>query len=223
MPIDVALRRRLVAEAVGTFTLVFIGPGAAVVDAWSAGALGRVGVALSFTFVVLALVSALGHVSGGHFNPAVSVGFWSSRRLSGRDLGAYVAAQVVAATAASFTLRYLLAPHVSAAVTHPVIGAVPTLLVEFLLTAFLMLVIMGVATDARADGRLAGVAIGCAVGFDALVGGPLTGASMNPARSFGPALAANDWAAHWSYWAGPMLGAVVGARLYEFLRPGAGQ
>lgn len=213
-----SLGRRVMAEAFGTFALVFIGPGAAVVNLWSAGAVGHVGVALAFAFVILAMIYALGHISGAHFNPAVSFAFWSVGRLPARALSGYLVGQLAGAVAAAAVLRLILPAQLEAAVTHPLIGALPTAMVELILSAFLMLVIMGVATDARAVGAMAGLAIGCTVGFDALMGGPLTGASMNPARSFGPALLAGSWAAHWAYWVGPCLGTVAGAHLYQYLR-----
>jgi MIP family channel proteins len=210
--------RRLVAEAIGTFFLVLIGPGAVMVDAYTGGAIGHTGVALAFAFVVTTMVYALGHLSGAHINPAVTIGFWSARRFPSREVGPYVVAQLLGAVAASGFLRGILGPvgHVGATLPSLPVGA--AFAVEWLLSFALMFVIMAVATDERAANGFAGVAVGLTVGFCALTGGPLTGASMNPARSFGPALVGGTWTAHWIYWAAPITAMVTAARLYDFLR-----
>lgn len=214
--------RRLVAEGVDTFFLVLIGPGAVMVDAYSGGAIGHTGVALAFAFVVTAMVYALGHLSGAHINPAVTIGFWSVRRFPGRELGPYLVAQLLGAVAASAFLRGVLGPvgHVGATLPSLPVGA--AFAVEWLLSFVLMFVIMAVATDERAANGFAGVAVGLTVGFCALTGGPLTGASMNPARTFGPALVGGIWTAHWIYWAAPITAMVAAARLYDFLRGTSG-
>ena len=212
---------RLAAEAIGTFMLVFIGPGAAAVNAWSPGTVPPVGVALAFGFVILAGVYALGHISGAHFNPAVTTGFWLSKRFPGADVLPYVSAQLVGAAVAATLLRVLLGDAARAGVTSPFIGVLPGLVVEVVLTFFLMLVIMAVATDSRVDGPVAGLAVGLTIAFDALMGGALTGASMNPARSFGPALASGIWQAHWIYWLGPLTGAALAVYTYNYLRRGS--
>ena len=214
--------RRLVAEGVGTFCLVLIGPGAVMVDAYSRGAIGHTGIALAFAFVVTAMVYALGHLSGAHINPAVTIGFWSVRRFPAREVAPYVVAQLVGAVAASGVLRWVLGPvgHLGATLPSLPIGA--AFAVECLLSFVLMFVIMAVATDERAANGFAGVAVGVTVGFCALTGGPLTGASMNPARSFGPALIGGVWTAHWIYWAAPITAMVAAARSYDFLRGASG-
>lgn len=211
---------RLLAEAVGTFMLVFIGPGAAAVEAWRPGSVGPVGVALAFGFAILAGVYALGHVSGAHFNPAVTFGLWLSRRFPRADVLSYVGAQLAGAGAAAFALRLVLHDSMSGATTVPHIAAGAALLVETVLSFFLVLVIIAVATDARVAGSVAGVAVGLTVSLDALMGGPLTGASMNPARSFGPAVVAGVWTSHWIYWIGPAAGAALAARTYTYIRVG---
>lgn len=210
--------RRLVAECVGTFFLVLIGPGAVMVDAYSGGAIGHAGIALAFAFVVTAMVYALGHLSGAHINPAVTIGFWSVRRFPTGEVAPYVVAQSFGAVAASGFLRAVLGPvgHLGATLPSLPVGA--AFAMEWLLSFALMFVIMAVATDERAANGFAGVAVGLTVGFCALAGGPLTGASMNPARSFGPALVGGIWTAHWMYWAAPITAMVAAARLYEFLR-----
>jgi aquaporin NIP len=214
--------RRATAEALGTFFLVLIGPGAAAVDAFTGGAVTHVGVALAFAFVVCAMVAAIGHLSGAHINPGVTLALWSVRRFPGRDVAPYIGAQCLGATAAAGALRTVLgnAGHLGA--TLPAVGAWPAMLVEGLLSFALMFVIMAVATDPRATASGSAtppLAIGLTVGFCALMGGPLTGASMNPARSFGPALVSGAWAGHWVYWLGPLAGMLAAARSYEALRP----
>lgn len=213
-------RPRLLAEAVGTFMLVVIGPGAAAVDLHTGGAVSHVGVALSFAFVILAGVYALGHISGAHFNPAVTVGFWLSGRFPRRELLPYILAQLSGATAGGVLLRAILGTDSRAAATVPHIPAASGLVIEIVLTFFLMLVIMAVATDHRVASPAAGLAVGLTVGFDAMMGGPLTGASMNPARTFGPAIATGVWDAHWLYWLGPLLGASLAVVTYGYLRKG---
>ncbi len=211
--------RRLVAEALGTYFLVLIGPGTAMVDACTEGAVGHAGVALAFAFVVLAMVYALGHISGAHINPAVTVAFWSVGRIPGRDVIPYVLSQCAGAVAASLTLRGVLGPVGRLGATLPGVGVGGSLVVEWLLSFVLMLVIMAVATDERVSSGFAGLAVGLTVGFCAMMGGPLTGASMNPARSLGPAVAGGTWTAHWIYWVAPVTGMLAAVRVYEFLRP----
>lgn len=210
--------RRLIAESLGTFFLVLIGPGAVMVDAYSGGAVGHTGVALAFAFVVTTMVYALGHLSGAHINPAVTIGFWSARRFPSREVVPYVIAQALGAVTASLTLRATLGPIGHLGATLPALSLGAAFVIEALLSFALMFVIMAVATDERAADGFAGVAVGLTVGFCALTGGPLTGASMNPARSFGPALVGGVWTAHWIYWVAPILGMVAAARVYDFLR-----
>jgi aquaporin NIP len=210
--------RRLTAEVVGAFFLVLIGPGAAMVNAWTGGQLGVTGIALAFAFVVIAMVYALGHVSGAHINPAVTIAFWSARRFPARDVVPYVVAQCVGAVAAAATLRAVLGPVGHLGATVPAISIGGAFAIEWLLSFVLMLVIMAVATDERVAPGNAALAVGLTVGFCALTGGPLTGASMNPARSFGPAVAGGIWTAHWVYWVAPIAGMITAARLYDWLR-----
>jgi aquaporin NIP len=211
------LPQRLAAEALGTFVLVSAGCGAIVVEART-GSLGHLGVALTFGLVVACMVAAVGHVSGAHLNPAVTVAFALFRHFPRRDVPLYVAAQLAGALAGAGTLRLLFGTDQgSLGATAPASGSVQSFLLEVLLTACLMFVITAVATDTRAVGQLAALAIGAAVTVDALWGGPISGASMNPARSFAPALVAGLWRAHWVYWAGPLLGAALGAGAYQLL------
>ncbi|HEV2146560.1 MAG TPA: MIP family channel protein [Longimicrobiaceae bacterium] len=211
--------RRALAEGIGTFFLVLIGPGAAMVNAYTEGVVGHAGVALAFAFVVLAMIYALGHISGAHINPAVTLAFWSVGRFPAREVVPYVLAQCAGAVAASLALGAVLGPAGMFGATLPAVGVGGSLGVEWLLSFVLMLVIMAVATDARVAPGFAGIAVGLTVGFCAMMGGPLTGASMNPARSLGPAVAGWIWAGHWIYWVAPVTGMLAAARTYEFLRP----
>lgn len=210
--------RRALAEGIGTYFLVLIGPGAAMVNAYSEGAVTHPGVALSFAFVVLAMIYALGHISGAHINPAVTLAFWSAGRFPARDVVPYVAAQCAGAVAASFTMGWIVGPVGRFGATVPAVSVGGAFGVEWLLSFVLMLVIMAVATDKRVAPGFAGIAVGLTVGFCAMAGGPLTGASMNPARSLGPAVAGSIWDAHWIYWAAPITAMLVAVRVYEFLR-----
>lgn len=211
--------RRALAEGIGTYFLVLIGPGAAMVNAYSEGAVTHPGVALAFAFVVLAMIYALGHISGAHINPAVTLAFWSIRRFPGQDVLPYLAAQCAGAVAASFTMGAIVGPTGGFGATVPRVSTGGAFAVEWLLSFVLMLVIMAVATDDRVAPGFAGIAVGLTVGFCAMAGGPLTGASMNPARSLGPAVAGGIWDAHWIYWVAPITGMLVAVRVYEFLRP----
>jgi aquaporin NIP len=217
--VSASLPRRAAAEALGTFALVLIGCGAIVTDAQREGALGVVGIGLAFFLVLLAAIAALGHVSGAHFNPGVSLSFFLTRHLPPRDLAAYVAAQLAGAVVAALLLRFAgTGSPADLGATVPSIGAGRALVLELVLTALLMVVIMSVATDTRAVGAPAALAIAAAVGMAALAFGPLTGASLNTARSLGPALAAGQWEDFWLYIAGPLIGAPVGAFAYQFIR-----
>lgn len=211
--------RRCVAEAVGTFFLVLIGPGAVMVDAFTRGAIGQAGIALAFGFVVIAMIYALGHLSGAHINPAVTLAFWSARRFPTPEVLPYVLAQCSGAAAASLVLRAMLGLAGRMGATMPSIGLGGAFALEWLMSFALMFVIMAVATDERVSDGFAPIAVGVTVAFCAMMGGPLTGASMNPARSFGPAVAGGGWTAHWIYWIAPVTGMLVAVRAYEFLRP----
>jgi MIP family channel proteins len=203
----------------GTFVLVFGGCGAIVVDAERGEALGANGIAVAFGLAVMVVVYAIGHVSGAHLNPAVTTAFVASRHFPWRDAAGYVPAQLAGAVAAAVMLRVAWdGTPADLGATVPSVGAGSALAYEIVLTAILMFVVMAVATDTRAVGAAAAIAIGGAVALGALVGGAVTGASMNPARSFGPALVAGAWTDFWIYVAGPVLGALAGAVLYGLVR-----
>ena len=204
--------RAHLAEFIGTFALVFFGCGAI------ANGLPDAAVAIAFGLVVAVMIYALGHISGAHLNPAVSLGFAVGRHLPWQRVATYAGVQVAGAVAAAWILRLTLGPDADLGVTHPANSEAQAFVWEVALTFFLVLVITAVATDIRAVGQAAAPAIGGTVALDALVGGPISGASMNPARSLGPALVAGDLAGIWIYLAAPALGAVVAALVYRALR-----
>lgn len=211
--------RAALAEALGTFALVFAGTGAVVVEAQT-GALGHVGVALTFGLVVMAAIYAVGEVSGAHINPAVTVAFWASGRFPGARVWPYVAAQVAGALVASVVVALLFPGVATLGQTVPAGTALQSLGLEAVLTSLLMFVILGVAVGAREVGLLAGVAIGGVVAFEAMMGGPISGASMNPARSLGPALVGlatgtSDPSSLWVYLVGPVAGALLAVPAYR--------
>jgi len=218
-----SLGRRCLAEALATYTLVFAGCGAIVVNSERAGSLGEVGVAAAFGLAIMAMIYATGHLSGAHINPAVTVAFVSTRHFPVRDAVAYVPAQLAGAVAGALTLRVAWeGTPANLGATVPSVGTGAALLYECAMTAILMFVVMAVATDTRAVGAAAALAIGGTVALDALFGGGVTGASMNPARSFGPALVAAEWTDFWIYVVGPVAGALVGALAYLAVRGAPG-
>ncbi len=214
-----SLAQRCLAETIATFALVFAGCGAIVANAERDGALGSNGIALTFGLVIMVMVYATGHLSGAHINPAVTAAFCASRHFPLRDAAWYIPAQLVGATLGALLLRIVWdGTPANLGATIPTVGAGSALVYEVVMTAFLMFVIMAVATDTRAVGAAAAIAIGGTVSLDALFGGPVTGASMNPARSFGPALVAGEWRDFWLYVLGPVLGALIGAVAYQATR-----
>lgn len=207
--------RRAVAEFVGTFTLIFIGGGAGIVSGNDI-----VAVALANGLAIGIMVSNLGHISGGHFNPAITFGFLATRRITAPLAVVYWISQLAGAIVAAAILRWLLknpaflgaVPHVSG------ISAGKGLVVEAILTFFLVLAVFATAVDPRgAFGAIAGLAIGLTISIDVFMGGPLTGAAMNPARAFGPELVGNSWSDGWIYWIGPIAGGLVAAVGYDWL------
>jgi aquaporin Z len=202
--------RRLAAEAFGTFALVFAGTGAVVVNDVSGGTVSHVGIALTFGLVVLAMVYALGDVSGCHLNPAVTLGFFAARRFEGRWVAPYIASQCAGAVLASLTLRLMFPAHATLGATLPAGDASQSFVLEVILTLILMFVILSVSTGSKEKGVLAGVAVGSVIALEALFAGPISGASMNPARSLAPALASLRLDHLWVYLTAPVLGACVG-------------
>ena len=210
-----------IAEFIGTFALCFIGAGAVCTNQWTGGAVGLLGVAVAHGAILAAMISALGHISGGHFNPAVTFGVFTAGRISGVQATRYLIAQLLGAALAGYSLLSI----VPDAVWQPVHLGTPGLgsgvsfvqgaLLELLLTFFLVLTVFGTGVDPKGSwNAIAGFGIGTVVMCDILLGGPLTGAAMNPARAFGPALASGHWDNHMVYWVGPMLGGILAGSVY---------
>lgn len=205
--------RCYVAEVIGTFALVFAGTGAIVVNDASGGQVTHVGVAVTFGLVVMAVIYAVGDVSGAHLNPAVTCGFWLARRFPAQGVIPYILSQLAGAVMASLLVGLLFPQHPTLGATYPT-GAVahPVLqsfILEIVLTAILMFVILSVACGAKEKGLMAGIAIGGVVGLEAMFAGPICGASMNPARSLAPALVSWGWSHQWVYVVAPLVGAAL--------------
>jgi len=217
---------QLVAEVIGTFALVFIGAGAVVILVPTmAGGTAILGIALAHALVLGVMVSNLGHISGAHFNPAVTIGVWVAGKIETGRAGMYIIAQLVGASAGALLLRLVIPQDIwrDTALGLPQINTaagisdVQAIALEATLTFFLVLTVFATAVDDRGVfPSVAGLTIGLVLGFDILMGGTLTGASMNPARSFGPALVAGEWKDFWVYLVGPVAGAVVGSSVYLF-------
>ena len=207
--------RKYAAEFMGTFALVFAGTGAIITNDIAHGAVTNTGVALTFGMVVLTMIYAVGDVSGAHFNPAVTLGFFAARRLAGKMVLPYVLSQLSGALAASLLLRGLFPQHSTLGTTAPAGPALQSLIFEIILTALLMFVILNVSVGAKERGITAGIAVGSVIALEALFAGPISGASMNPARSLAPALVSQHLAHLWIYLVAPVAGAllaVVGCR-----------
>jgi aquaporin Z len=208
---------KYVAEALGTFGLVFAGTGAIIVNATTDGAVTHVGISLTFGLVVMAMIYSFGDVSGAHINPAVTVAFWAARRLPGRTVAPYVASQLAGAFAASGVLCFLFPGSPTLGETLPSGAVVQSLVLETILTFLLMLVILCVSTGAQEKGVMGGAAIGAVITFEACFGGPISGASMNPARSLAPAVVGGQLEHLWIYVAGPVVGALTAVFACRFV------
>lgn len=212
------LQRDVLAEGIGTFILVFAGTGAVMVNHISNGAITHLGVSFVFGAIVAALIYSFGHISGAHFNPAVTLAFWSSGFFPKRRVAAYIFAQLIGAIAASILLRGALGAVARLGATLPMNGNwQQSLILETVLTFILMIVILGSGLDRRAPIGFAGLAIGLTIGLEAACMGTITGASMNPARSFAPALVAGIWQHQWVYWVAPIAGAQLAVLTYRAL------
>jgi len=210
--------RKLTAEFLGTFTLVFAGTGAIVIQASSGGAITHVGIALTFGLVVMAMIHTFGDVSGAHLNPAVTLGFAAARRFPLREVPGYVAAQVLGALAASSVLRLLFPADATLGATLPVGPPMQSFVLELILTCILMLVILSVTSGSKEKGLTAGITIGSIIGLEAMFAGPVCGASMNPARSLAPALVSGHLEHLWIYLTATVLGALLAVPFCNLVR-----
>ncbi len=211
-----------IAEFIGTFALVFIGAGAVVVDYASQGGIGIVGIALAHGLVLSAMIYSLAHISGAHFNPAVTIAMLANKRIALQPAISYIISQLAGASVAGLLLASIFSGLAPAAIYGfpPTYGLGPGILIEAVLTFFLVLTIYGVAVSKKAPEAIFGFAIGSVLVFDIIFGGLLTGGAMNPARAFGPALASGIWEPQPIYWIGPIIGALVASFAYEKLLMG---
>ena len=221
LPSSAQMFQKIGTEMVGTFALVFAGCGAMMIDASTGGTVSHVGVGLTFGLVIMVMVSATGHVSGAHLNPAVTLAFAATGSFPWREVPGYLAGQSLAAVLAAASLLAILGTAADLGATSPAGAHAQSFALEVVLTFFLMFVITAVATDARATGQMAACAIGGTVALCSIFGGPISGASMNPARSLGPALVSGQPIGElWIYLSAPVVGALAGAATYAGIRCG---
>ncbi|MBL8003093.1 MAG: aquaporin [Flavobacteriales bacterium] len=211
--------RKYLCEVIGTYGLVFCGTGAIVINEQTGGAIGHIGVAITFGAIVLAMIYAFGEVSGAHLNPVVTLGFLAAGRFPARQVVPYIGAQLIGAFLASGTVKLLFPDNLGLGATIPAGPAMQSFVLEVILTFFLMIVILQVAHGSKEVGVLAGIAIGSTVLLEAMFAGPICGASMNPARSLAPAVVSGNMGVVWIYLLAPALGAVGAAFIWPLLRP----
>lgn len=196
-------------ELIGTYALVFCGTGAIMINHISEGVVSHVGIAMTFGLIVTVMIYSVGHISGAHFNPAVSIGFYVAGKFPGNELIPYTLSQLIGAVLASATLYFLFPGCSTMGETNPAGPLMQTFILEVILTYFLMFVIINVATGSKEVGTMAGIAIGMTVMLEAAFAGPITGASMNPVRSIAPAIFAIDFANLWIYILAPIIGSIL--------------
>ena len=211
---NIPLQNRLISEAFGTFALVFAGAGAIVINNASEGAITHVGIAITFGLVIMAMIYAIGDISGAHINPAVTLGFFFAGRFPAKTVVPYILAQCAGAFGAAFLLRWLFPSDELLGTTLPAGPAWQSMVLEAVMTLFLMFVILSVSTGAKEKGITAAIAIGGTIGLDAMFGGAISGASMNPARSLGPAVVSTHVENLWVYLVGPIFGAIAAVPLF---------
>lgn len=210
-------RRKAIAEFFGTFSLVFAGTGAIVINDVSGGAITHVGIALTFGLIVLAMIYTLGDISGCHLNPAVTLAFFVAKRCDGKSVAPYIASQVAGALLASLTLKVMFPDHASLGATEPSGSPLQSCFMELILTLILMVVILSVSSGSKEKGMLAGVAVGAVIALEAMFAGPISGASMNPARSLAPALVSFRLEHLWIYLLAPCLGAFLAVAVFRWM------
>ncbi len=210
--------RNYISEIIGTFFLIFAGCGAMVVNNYSGGALGHVGVAMSWGLVVMVIIYAVGDISGAHLNPAVTIGFWVSKRFKGKEVLPYILAQTIGAFLAAFTLKLMFPLDETLGASLPSSTWLQSFVMEIILTFLLMYVILNVTSGAKEKGLMAGVAIGATVGLEAMFAGPVCGASMNPIRSIAPAVVSGHTEYLWAYVVSTILGAILAVLVFKLTR-----
>lgn len=209
---------KYLAELIGTFCLVFAGTGAIVIDSATDGTVTHVGIALTFGLVVMAVIYAIGDTSGAHINPAVTLGFWAARRLPGKEVPRYMAAQCIGGCAGSALLLFLFPASETYGATAPAGAITQSFVLEIAITFMLMFVILSVAIGPKERGLMAGIAVGGVVGLAAMFAGPISGASMNPARSLGPAVVSGEFGVLWVYLLAPAVGSLIAVPLWLLTR-----
>ena len=209
--------RKYLAEAIGTFALVFCGTGAIIIDEQTHGAVTHVGVAITFGLIILAMIYTFGETSGAHFNPAVTLGFAVAKRFDAKQIVPYITCQIIGAFAATFILKFLFPENQNLGSTIPAGSSMQSLVLEFILTYFLMLVIINVSQGSKEVGVLAGIAVGAIILLEAMFAGPISGASMNPARSLAPGLVSGNIQTLWIYLLAPPAGAVSASLTWRYM------
>jgi len=209
--------KRYIAEILGTFALVFCGTGAIIINQQTSGAITHVGIAITLGFIVMAMIYALGHISGAHLNPAVTIAFTLAKKFKAKQVTPYIISQLAGAFLASFVLNYLFPTNEFLGATIPSGTPLQSFILECILTFFLMLVIINVATGSKEQGMFAGLAIGSTVLLEAMFAGPISGASMNPARSLAPAIVSGHMEHLWVYLTATILGAALAIPIWKFL------
>jgi aquaporin NIP len=213
--------RKYLAELIGTYALVFCGTGAIIINEQSAGVITHMGTSITFGLIVMSMIYTFGDISGAHINPAVSIAFTISGRFPVKNLPFYLLSQITGAILASLTLKGLFPDNLLLGTTLPSGSQWQSLVLEFILTFFLMLVIINVSTGSKEQGMFAGLAIGSVVGLEAMFAGPICGASMNPARSLGPAIVSGQFSSLWIYLLAPIAGAMTAVPVFNLLKPGS--
>jgi len=207
--------RKYLAEFLGTFALVFCGTGAIIINEHTGGQIGHIGIAITFGLIVTAMIYSFGDISGAHFNPAVTVGFWAAKRLDKKELVPYISAQLTGAFVASTILKLLFPDNLNLGTTLPSGSVMQSFILEIILTFILVLVIISTSQGSKEAGIMAGIAIGFTVLLEAMFAGPISGASMNPARSIAPAVVSGNVQFLWIYLTAPFIGAVLSAIVFR--------
>lgn len=213
------MRKKYISEFIGTFTMIFCGTGAMTINEVTGGDVTHVGVAITWGLIVMAMIYAFGDISGAHFNPAVTIAFAYAKRFEWKEVPKYITVQCMGAIAASSVLLFLFPESEYLGGTQPSFDDLRAFVLEFFLAYFLMLVIINVSTGSKEVGTMAGIAIGAVVLLEAMFAGPMTNASMNPARSLGPALISGHWEHQWLYFIAPVLGALLAAMTCKLVKP----